>query len=337
MKQRRNLLLAIIGFFLACFAVFYLVALRPNTKNQDVVAVYIPSTATYEQALDSLEPILRSSFLFNAWARIKKYPELVKPGRYLIYPNSNNRKLVQKLRGGLQDPLEVRLPSKRTYREVLGAMAEQLECDSASLVQQFVGLLKQERGIDTHKVACFLIPNTYEFYWNGDCQSIAERMLAFYHQFWTPERKQLAKKLGLDACEVHTLAAIVQKETAKEDEMPIIAGVYLNRLNMGMRLQADPTLVFAIKDRKVTRVLNADKNINSPYNTYKYAGLPPGPIWIAEPQSLDAVLHAESHKYLYFCASESFNGYHNFAVSYREHLQNAAKYQRELNRRRIYR
>ena len=336
MKGLRKLLYGLVLLGITSFFAFYFVALRSNTSNQEVKYLYISSNSDYQNVLDSLSPILKSEFFFNIWSRLKKYPDLVKPGRYAIYPNTNNRNLVLKLRGGLQDPIQVRIASKNHHRDVLALMANQLECDSASLVQIFEQLLQRERSVDKEQVSCYLIPNSYEFYWNGDCESIAERLLSFYHQFWTSERKGKAKKLGLSPCEVSTLAAIVQKETSRMDEMPKVAGVYLNRLKTGMRLQADPTLIFAM-DKKVSRVLDVDKSIASPYNTYLYAGLPPGPICVPEKASIDAVLNAENHEYIYFCASEAFNGYHNFAKTYRQHLVNASKYHRELNKRKIYR
>jgi UPF0755 protein len=191
-------------------------------------------------------------------------------------------------------------------------------------------------GFEEETILSMFIPNTYELWWNTSAEGLIDRMHAEYQNFWTEERKQKAESLGLSQQEVSTLASIVQAESQKADERPRIAGVYLNRLRMGMALQADPTLVFAVGDFSLRRILNSHKAIDSPYNTYKYTGLPPGPINLPDVNSLDAVLNAEKHRYLYFCAKEDFSGYHSFAENYAEHLQNANRYQRALNAANIY-
>jgi UPF0755 protein len=180
------------------------------------------------------------------------------------------------------------------------------------------------------------IPNTYEFWWDTSAEELFERMHKEYQSFWTEARSQKAQDLGLSKEEVSTLASIVQAESQKSDERPRIAGVYLNRLRIGMPLQADPTLVFAAGDFSIKRLTAKQMAIDSPYNTYKYAGLPPGPINLPDINSLDAVLNFEKHSYLYFCAKEDFSGYHSFAVGYDEHLSNARRYQRALNAANIY-
>jgi UPF0755 protein len=174
------------------------------------------------------------------------------------------------------------------------------------------------------------IPNTYEVYYNVSPEGLLEKMHDEYEAFWNTERKEKAAKIGLTPVEVATLASIVQAETIKEDEAPIIAGLYLNRLKKGIALQADPTLKFAVGDFSLKRILNVHKEIESPYNTYKYPGLPPGPISMAEINSIDAVLNYTSSNYYYMCAKEDFSGRHNFTNSYEEHMRNAAKYQRAL-------
>ena len=182
------------------------------------------------------------------------------------------------------------------------------------------------------------IPNTYEMYWNTSAQEFVERMAKEYKAFWNDERKAKARKLGLSQSEVTILASIVQAEqNVKTDEQPVVAGLYLNRLKRNMQLQCDATLKFANKAYDVQRVLDFDKKIDSKYNTYKYTGLPPGPINLPEINAIDAVLNAKEHNYLYMCAKEDFSGYHNFTSSYNQHLRNAKKYQAELNKRKIYR
>jgi UPF0755 protein len=182
------------------------------------------------------------------------------------------------------------------------------------------------------------IPNTYEFYWNTSAEEFVERMAREYKRFWTEERKQKAGVIGLSQSEISTLASIVQSEQAAHvDERSVVAGLYLNRIRMGMRLESDPTLIHAIGDYTIKRVLNVHKQVDSPYNTYKNAGLPPGPILLPETTSIDAVLNADQHNYIFMCAKDDFSGYHNFAVTYRDHVNNAKRYQKALNARKIYR
>jgi len=207
--------------------------------------------------------------------------------------------------------------------------------------EQFLALLQDSVYIrsfefEEETILSLFIPNTYEFWWNTSATGLFDRMHEEYQKFWTEERKQKAAALGLSQKEVSTLASIVQAESQKSDERPRIAGVYINRLRMGMPLQADPTLVFAAGDFNIKRVTAKQMAIDSPYNTYKYTGLPPGPINLPDLNSLDAVLNAEKHDYLYFCAKADFSGYHSFAVGYNEHLSNARRYQQALNAANIY-
>ena len=193
-------------------------------------------------------------------------------------------------------------------------------------------------SLDSYNVSCLFIPNTYEFYWNTSAEDFAERMALEYEKFWNQERTKKAKEIGLTYIEVSILASIVEKEqNIKIDERSDIAGLYLNRINKNMKLESDPTLIFAIGDFSINRVLNKDKKVDSPFNTYKYKGLPPGPICIPSINAIDAVLNASDHDYIFMCAKEDFSGYHNFATNYRDHLKNARRYQKELNKRRILR
>lgn len=217
-----------------------------------------------------------------------------------------------------------------------GKIGKQIEADSASIAKllhdkDYVGKL----GFNERTLPAMFLPDTYEFYWNTDAESFISRMLQEYNKFWNEDRKKAAKDKGLSPVEVSILASIVDKETNKTDEMPRIAGVYINRLHSNWLLQADPTLIFAIGDFSIKRVLNVHKEIESPYNTYKYIGLPPGPICIPSVAAVKAVLNAENHNYFYFCAKEDFSGYHNFAKTLTEHNHNAVKYQNALNQRGI--
>ena len=249
----------------------------------------------------------------------------------------NNLDLVRMLRAGRQVPVQVTFNTIRTKEELAKKITANLEVSE----EQFLALLQDSVYIrnfefEEETILSLFIPNTYEFWWNTSATGLFDRMHEEYQKFWTEERKQKAAALGLSQKEVSTLASIVQAESQKSDERPRIAGVYLNRLRMGMPLQADPTLVFAAGDFTIKRVTAKQMAIDSPYNTYKYTGLPPGPINLPDLNSLDAVLNAEKHDYLYFCAKADFSGYHSFAVSYNEHLNNARRYQQALNAANIY-
>lgn len=304
------------------------------------VDFFIASDADYSDVLSDLitQGIIKDSASFDWVAKRKKYPDLVKGGRYVILDGMNNNQLVNLLRSGEQKPVQLILRSVRTKAELAANVSGFIEADSASII----ALLNDEAfcaqyGFGTSTIFTMFLPNTYEFYWNTTAEEFTVRMAREYKRFWTDERVAKAKKMNLTQSEVTTLASIVQSEqAAKKDERPVVAGLYLNRLRRGMRLESDPTLIHALGDFSIKRVLNVHKQIDSPYNTYKNAGLPPGPILLPEIESIDAVLNASSHNYLFMCAKEDFSGYHNFSSSYREHVNNAKRYQRELNRRKIY-
>ncbi|MBX0332826.1 endolytic transglycosylase MltG [Pontibacter sp. HSC-14F20] len=308
-----------------------------DTKGQDTY-VYIPTGASYEQALDSVEAtgtiIDRLSLRFMA--KLMDYDELVKPGRYKIENGWGNRQLIGVLRLGEQVPLRITFNNIRLRSQLAEKLAAAVEpsaeeIDSLLNDQEYL----QTLGFDTTTVVSMFIPNTYEVYWTIKAPELMQRMKTEYDRFWTAERKAKAEALGLSTKEVSTLASIVQAETIKNDEKPRVAGVYLNRLQRGMKLEADPTVVYAVRDFSIRRVLNVHLQHDSPYNTYRYAGLPPGPINVPDISSIDAVLNPEQHKYIYFCAKEDFSGYHSFAVTHAEHIANARRYQRALTQRNI--
>ncbi|SIT94797.1 endolytic transglycosylase MltG [Pontibacter indicus] len=310
-----------------------------DTKGQDTY-VYIPTGATYDQALDSVEAtgtiIDRLSLRFMA--KLMDYDKLVKPGRYKIESGWGNRQLIGTLRLGEQAPLKLTFNNIRLRSQLAEKLAASLEpsaeeIDSLLNDQEYLKTL----GFDTTTVVSMFIPNTYEVYWTITAPELMQRMKTEYDRFWTDERKAKAEKMGLSPKEVSTLASIVQAETIKNDEKPRVAGVYLNRLQRGMKLEADPTVVYAVRDFSIRRVLNVHLQHDSPYNTYRYAGLPPGPINVPDISSIDAVLNPEQHKYIYFCAKEDFSGYHSFAVTHAEHIANARRYQRALTERNILR
>jgi UPF0755 protein len=248
----------------------------------------------------------------------------------------SNNDLVALLRSGRQDPVKLIFNNIRTPEQLAGRIARQIEADSVSLITAFRDTNRLNKlGIPMHHLAMLFIPNTYEFFWNTTAEGFIERMIREYDAFWSGNRDERLPAIRMSRAEVVTLASIIEMETRKNDEKDRIAGVYMNRLRIGMRLQADPTLVFAHGDFSIRRVLKRHKNIDSPYNTYRYAGLPPGPIAFPSISSIDAVLNYETHDYLYFAAREDFSGYHNFSRTYYQHLANARRYHRALNERNI--
>ena len=301
---------------------------------------YIPTGSTFKEVAKALEDskIILNPASFDWVAEQKNYKLNVKPGRYKIEHGMSNNELVNLLRSGEQEPIMVTFNTVRFKEDLAGKVGAFIEADSTEIItllndEDFVS----KYGFNTTTFLTLFLPNTYEFWWNTSAEDFVDRMATEYKKFWTPERKSKANKLGLSQSEVSILASIVQKETNKNDEKPTVAGVYLNRLKKGMLLQADPTLVYANRDFEARRVLNSHKKIDSPYNTYKYKGLPPGPICLPSISSIDGVLNAKPHSYLYFCAKADGSGYHTFATTYRDHLRNAREFQRELNRRKVYR
>lgn len=308
-----------------------------DTKDRDTY-VLIPTGATYEQAMDSIEAsgVIIDHLSLRFMSKLMDYDELVKPGRYKLENGWGNRQLIGVLRLGEQTPVKLTFNSVRLREQLSEKLAEELEptkeeLDSLLNNQEYL----QELGFDTTTVVSMFIPNTYEVYWTTTAPALMERMKAEYDKFWNDERMAKAAKLGLNPKQVSTLASIVQAETAKDDEKPRVAGVYLNRLNKGMLLQADPTVIFGVRDFSIRRVLNKHLAYDSPYNTYRYKGLPPGPINVPSISSIEAVLNPEQHNYIYFCAKEDFSGYHSFAVTVAEHQANARRFHRALNERNI--
>ena len=308
------------------------------TPDGKEAVIYIPTGSTFDDvtAILSEADILVNLKSFTWVAKKKDYPDNIHPGRYVIGNGINNNRLVNMLRGGLQSPVNVTFNNLRDIDQLAGRIGKQLEADSTSISnllhnQDYIGQL----GFNDRTIPALFLPDTYEFYWNTDAEGFVNRMFQEYNKFWNEERRQQASSKGLSPIQVSTLASIVNKETNMSDEMPRVAGVYLNRLKNNWLLQADPTLIFAWNDYTLRRVLEYHKQIESPYNTYKYVGLPPGPICIPSIAAVKAVLNAEDHHYFYFCAKEDFSGYHNFAKTLAEHNRNAARYQQALNQRGI--
>lgn len=320
---------------------FYQAFFSPNalTESEESVLLKIPSNATFKMVSDSLyeNKIINDVVTFSFVAKMLGYQDAVKPGLYTISPKTNNISLVRHLRSGNQTPVRVTFNNVRTKEDLAQKITNNLEIGPDPFMDLILdSVFIRKFGFEEETIMAMFIPNTYELWWNTSPENLFDRMHQEYLKFWTEDRKQKARDMGLSPTEVSTLASIVQSETQKADERPRVAGVYLNRLRIKMPLQADPTLVFALGDFGLKRVLNVHKELESPYNTYKHAGLPPGPINLPEISALEAVLNAEKHQYLYFCAKEDFSGYHTFASSYDDHMRNARRYHAALNQAKIF-
>lgn len=323
---------------LVCFSYyFYQVFFTANieTKGKPTYVI-VPRGADWKAALKAIEAtgVVVDKLSLHFVAKLMKYPAHVKPGRYELKEGYTNRQLINVLKAGIQSPLKLTFTNVRLRRELAEKLSHQIDARPRQLDSLLSSPDYTRRlGFDTTTVLSMFIPNTYELYWNTSADKLLKRMKQEYEKFWTPARDAERDRLKLTRAQVSTLASIVEAEQQQHaDERPRIAGVYLNRLKRGMKLQADPTVVYANGDFTLKRVLNVHLLKDSPYNTYKYAGLPPGPINLPSIASIDAVLKPESNSYLYFCAKEDFSGYHAFAPDKAGHLVNARRYQAALNR-----
>ncbi len=310
---------------------------QQNIKTNYIL--YISNGTTFKQISDSLHinNILINEKAFKWISKKKNYPAAIKPGRYLFKTGMNTNQITNMLRAGIQEPVDVTFNNVRFKEDLAGKVSKYIQADSISILNLFYDEKKIENfGFNTENFRAMFIPNTYEFYWTTSADEFAKRMKTEYVKFWTDSRKSKAKMINLSPEEVIILASIVQSETIKTDELKRVAGLYINRLKRGILLQADPTIKYAVGDYSIKRVLNKHLETDSPYNTYKYAGLPPGPIMFPEISAIDAVLNYEKNKFIYMCAKEDFSGYHNFAKTLSQHNRNAAKYRAALDKNRIY-
>lgn len=290
---------------------------------------YVQTGAQFEEVVEELkaDQILLKEASFRWVSEQKNYTKNVKPGRYKLSPNMSNNELVNLLRSGEQTPVNIAFHSIKTLPQLAGVISKKIESDSTELAQYLLAdSVSKHYGFNEYTFISMFIPNTYEFYWNTNPAQFVQRMAKEFKEFWTPERVQLARSKGLSQSEVSTLASIVQAETVKRDEMPKVAGLYLNRLKKGMRLQADPTVKYAIGDPNLKRIYLKHLKTESPYNTYIHKGLPPGPISVPEHQALLAVLNASSHNNIYMCAKPDYSGYHNFSRTLQQHNVYRQKY-----------
>ena len=310
---------------------------RPNVTVSPFgpAYLYIRTGAPFGAVLDTLgrHELLQDPATFAWLARRRGYPAQVHPGRYRLDFGLGNAALLDRLMSGAQDTLAFELNAFKYKPQLAQQVSRQLEADSAALrrLLQNNAFLRRRYGLDTTTILTLFLPGPYRLVWNTSARQFLDSAAATHRRFWNAQRRQRADSLGLSPTQVHVLASIVQRETAMPTDKPIIAGVYLNRLRRGMRLQADPTLLWAIGNFNVRRVLNKDKKVDSPYNTYRYKGLPPGPITSANRQSLDAVLRPAAHAYYFFTARPDHSGYSDFAETYGAHKLNARRYQHMLD------
>ena len=308
-----------------------------NTKfTENEVYVYVPTDSKYEDVKKILTPYIENMNRFDLVASKRGYADNVIPGRFLLTKGMNSYALVKTMR--FNSPVKLAFNNQERIEDLAGRVGSQIEADSLSLLTSFRdSIFLKENGFNEENVLAMFIPNTYEVYWNTSAAKFRDKMIKEYRSFWTKERVAKAEKQGLTPIEATILASIVHKESVKKDERPRIAGVYLNRLRAGMPLQADPTVIYAIKKNSndfkqvIKRVFYNDLTMNHPYNTYKNLGLPPGPIAMPDITALEAVLNPEKNDFIYFCASVDRFGYHEFAATLEEHNKNAKKYSDWIN------
>lgn len=317
---------------------FYRLICAPLLNDSNTHYLYVDNDDTADSVISKLKPFcteqgLKGMKLLN---HHYDYASHLRTGRYAIEPGRQALYVFRQLRNGQQSPVMLTVPEVRTMERMASRLSAKLMLDSATIANALTdNVYCQQLGYDTATIACLFIPNTYEVYWNTSLDALMERMRKEHDRFWNAERLQKAEAQGLTPNEVVTLASIIDEETANNSEKPIIAGMYLNRLHKGMLLQADPTVKFALGDFTLRRILNKHLEVESPYNTYKYAGLMPGPIRVPSVAAVEAVLNPMQHDFLYMCAKEDFSGTHNFARTLGEHMQNARRYQQALNQRGI--
>ena len=327
------LLLVIMAGIYAYSVIFRPVALK------ETIYIYIDQEKNYENVVTQLKEneVLPSEKIFRLLAERMNYPAKVKTGRYAISDGMTMPEVIRLLRSGNQTPVDLTFNNMRTRENLAGRISQQLMMDSVTLLNALKDPATAEKyGFNESSFLSMFIPNTYEVYWNTGTGNLLDRMKSEYDTFWSEARREKAEKIGLSPLEVSTLASIVEEEATYADEYPVVAGLYLNRLQKEMRLEADPTVKFAVGDFSLRRILYKHLEVESPYNTYKNSGLPPGPIRIPSIRAIDGTLSPQQHNYLFMCAKEDLSGRHNFAVTHAEHARNAARYQKALNERGIY-
>jgi UPF0755 protein len=330
---------AILLALLAVAVPAWVILLKPNVKSNSSVRLYIHTGSEYKEVIDSLttKGVFLNSKSFLLASRFKHYETHIRPGSYVLKRGMGNNAIINILRSGRQTPVKVTFNNVRTISDLAAKVGRQIEADSAQIYVFLSNPLNyKDDGFTRENIMSVFIPDTYEFYWNITAENFYRRMLREFNSYWTPAKVEKAKELNLTPVDVSILASIVDDEVVKNEEKPRIAGVYLNRLRIGMPLQSCPTIKFALNDFSIRRVLDEYLTVDSPYNTYKHTGLPPGPVRCASKSGLYAVLNAEKHDYLYFAAKSDFSGTHYFSRTLAEHNMHAAEYHKELNKKKIY-
>lgn len=317
----------------------YYYIFSPNTVVTDDGILYIRDSNSVSQVFETLRRrgYIKHAHTLGGVARLKRFSSSVKPGRYKIENGMNNNELINMLRSGNQHPVHFTFNNMRTLDEFAKKAQEELGVSKEELLTLLNDPnILADFGFNSNTILAMFIPNTYQIYWNISAMDLLKRMKKEYTRFWNADRMSKASQMGLSPEEIITLASIIEEETTKTEEYPIIAGVYINRLNRGIKLDACPTLKYVLGDFTINRILDRYLTIDSPYNTYMYAGLPPGPIRLASIKVINSVLNYQRHDYLFFCAKSDFSGYHHFSRTLRQHNAYAREYHRELNKRRIY-
>ncbi|MCE5180097.1 MAG: endolytic transglycosylase MltG [Porphyromonadaceae bacterium] len=342
MKKKKKPLLWIASLLMllvvAAGIYIYSMIMTPFSLSETTY-IYIDSQKNYEKVVDQLQEkaALPSEKIFRLLAERMNYPNRVKTGRYAIRDGMTMPEVIRLLRSGNQTPADITFNNIRTTENLAGRLSQQLMVDSITLLNALKKTtVAKKYGFNEATFLSMFIPNTYEVYWDTSIDNLLNRMKREYDAFWNESRKDKAEKLGLTPVGVSILASIVEEEATYADEYPVVAGLYLNRLNRGMRLEADPTVKFAVGDFSLRRILYRHLEVESPYNTYKNSGLPPGPIRIPSIRAIDGTLSPQQHNYLFMCAKDDLSGRHDFAATHAEHARNARAYQQALNKRGIY-
>jgi len=342
MMSKKKILIPLIVFstLLSTTSVYtYQMLFSPNFLiNHPDKMIIIDDDTDFKGLTNQLieDTLLNDVISFSFLSKLMKYSENIKEGAYKVKMNMSNYDLISMLRAGNQTPINITFSYSRKINDLAQKISEKLKISEKDLMDFITENSQSNYGFDNQNIIGMFLPDTYEVYWDITPKNLLDRMKSEYDKFWNSERTTKLERVNLSKNEVITLASIVASETNKIDEADRIAGVYINRLRKNMLLQADPTLIYAANDFSIRRVLNKHKKIKSPYNTYMNKGLPPGPIRLSPKKYIDAVLNFENHRFIFFCAKDDFSGYHEFAITLSEHNKNARKFQRALNKRKIY-
>jgi len=342
MMSKKKILIPLIVFstLLSTTSVYtYQMLFSPNFLiNHPDKMIIIDDDTDFKGLTNQLieDTLLNDVISFSFLSKLMKYSENIKVGAYKVKMNMSNYDLISMLRAGDQTPINITFSYSRKINDLAQKISEKLKISEKDLMDFITENSQSNYGFDNQNIIGMFLPDTYEVYWDITPKNLLDRMKSEYDKFWNSERTTKLERVNLSKNEVITLASIVASETNKIDEADRIAGVYINRLRKNMLLQADPTLIYAANDFSIRRVLNKHKKIKSPYNTYMNKGLPPGPIRLSPKKYIDAVLNFENHRFIFFCAKDDFSGYHEFAITLSEHNKNARKFQRALNKRKIY-